>query len=212
MATSITFQTQYPQDNFDETPIPEKLVLGIYLALRAVPKAAIGHVMAKSFPDPSTTTDIIPGSHEQDMIVRFLMRIRGDDKKQSELLQAIRNHYTGTEKGRAAITEAGEFMRSFNMRKLLPWYMRPRRGAEEEMHKVAVNRERRGLKGRDFAALRHAVNFRDAYAADATIELEEGELSELEMLAGDDDLEDNMEQFEQEETLPGSPEIFFALW
>jgi hypothetical protein len=33
--------------------------------------------------------------------------------------------------------------------------------------------------------------------------------SKLEMLARDDDLEDNMELFEQEEMLPGSPEILF---
>jgi hypothetical protein len=40
MATSTTFQTQIPKDNFDETPIPEKLVLVVYLTLRAVPMAA----------------------------------------------------------------------------------------------------------------------------------------------------------------------------
>jgi hypothetical protein len=67
MATFTTFQSQIPEDNFDETPIPEKLVLGICLALRAVPKAAIGHVMSKTFPDPSTTADLIPGSHKHDI-------------------------------------------------------------------------------------------------------------------------------------------------
>jgi hypothetical protein len=34
-------------------------------------------------------------------------------------------------------------------------------------------------------------------------------VSELEMLARNDDLEDNMELFEQEEMLPGCPEILF---